>query len=118
MSSCSLEPFALKVGQVSEIVQAEGSYHLILLEERIPPKAIKFEDVKESLKADLMDKAVQATVKQLRQQLADQAYALCAQTQPDSNLTLPSAGAREKQCSHIAAGNQQDGPNHHHEQKK
>ena len=74
--------FALKVGQVSEIVQAEGAYHLILLEGRIPPKAVKFEDVKESLRADLMDKATQATVKQLRQQLADQAIAGLSITDP------------------------------------
>jgi foldase protein PrsA len=65
--------FALKEGEVSDIVEADGAYHLILLEKRIPPKAVKFEDVKESLRADLMDRAVQATVKQLRQQLADQA---------------------------------------------
>jgi parvulin-like peptidyl-prolyl isomerase len=65
--------FGLKEGQVSEIVSAEGAFHLILLEKRIPPKAVKFEDVKDSLRADLQDKAVQATVKQLRGQLADQA---------------------------------------------
>ena len=67
--------FALKEGQVSEIVQAEGAYHLILLEKRIAPKAVKFEDVKESIRADLQDRAVQATVKQLRGQLSDQAIA-------------------------------------------
>ena len=65
--------FALKEGQVSEIVQAEGGYHLILLEKRIPPKAVKFEHVKESIRADLQDRALQATVKQLRQEVADQA---------------------------------------------
>ncbi|MEO6435669.1 MAG: peptidylprolyl isomerase [Tepidisphaeraceae bacterium] len=65
--------FALKEGQISEIVQAEGAYHLILLEKRIAPKAVKFEHVKESIRADLQDRALQATVKQLRQEVADQA---------------------------------------------
>ena len=65
--------FALKEGEVSEIVQAEGAYHLILLEERIPPKAVKFEHVKESIREDLQQRALDATVKQLRQEVADQA---------------------------------------------
>ena len=65
--------FALKEGQLSETVEAEGGFHLILLEKRNPPKVVKFEDVKETLRVDLQDKAVQATVKQLRGQLADQA---------------------------------------------
>jgi parvulin-like peptidyl-prolyl isomerase len=64
--------FKLKEGEVSDPVEAEGAYHLILLEKRIPPKAVKFEDVKESLRAELQDRALQATVKQLRADLADQ----------------------------------------------
>jgi parvulin-like peptidyl-prolyl isomerase len=64
--------FALKEGGISDPVSAEGQFHLILLEKRIPPKAVKFDDVKESLRVDLQDKAVQATVKQLRSQLAEQ----------------------------------------------
>lgn len=65
--------FALKEGQVSEVVQAEGSFHLILLEKRIPPKAVKFEDVKETLRVDLEKRALEAGVKELRQQLSEQA---------------------------------------------
>ena len=64
--------FGLKEGQVSEVVLAQGAFHLILLEKRNAPKVVKFEDVKESVRADLQDKAVQATVLQLRRQLADQ----------------------------------------------
>ncbi len=67
--------FALKPGEVSDIVQAEGSYHLILLEERIPPKVVKFDDVKESIRADMESKGIDAMVKGMRQQLADQAAA-------------------------------------------
>lgn len=65
--------FALKEGEVSDIVQAEGAFHLILLEKRIPPKAVKFEDVRESLRKDLEQRAIDATVKTLRQQLGNQA---------------------------------------------
>jgi foldase protein PrsA len=65
--------FALKEGEISDVVQAEGGFHLILLEKRIPPKAVKFEDVKASLRKDLEARAVDATVKQLRQQLGNQA---------------------------------------------
>src|SRR5262249_45064890 len=65
--------FGMKPGQISDPVHAEGSYHLILLEERIPPKAVKFEDVKESLRADLQKRALEAAVKELRQQLSETA---------------------------------------------
>ena len=66
--------FALKTeGEVSDVVQADGGFHLIQLEKRIPPKAVKFEDVKESLRKDLYARAVDATVKSLRQQLGNQA---------------------------------------------
>jgi foldase protein PrsA len=64
--------FALKVGEVSDIVQAEGAFHLILLEKRNAPKVVKFEDVKESIRKDLHDRALEALVKQLRGQLAQQ----------------------------------------------
>ena len=64
--------FSLKPGQVSEVVLAENFFHLIKLEKRNPPKVVNFDDVKESVRADLQDKAVQATVIQLRGQLAQQ----------------------------------------------
>jgi hypothetical protein len=65
--------FALKEGEISDVVSAEGGYHLIKLEQRIPPKVVKFEDVKASLAEDLQERMVQAVVKQLRVQLADDA---------------------------------------------
>jgi len=66
--------FALKKeGDISDVVQAEGGFHLIQLEKRIPPKAVQFEDVKESLRKDLYARATDATVKQLRQQLGNEA---------------------------------------------
>lgn len=67
--------FNLKVGEISDPVQADGAYHLILLEERIPPRAVKFEDVKDVVRAELEDKMMQAAIKELRSALATQALA-------------------------------------------
>jgi hypothetical protein len=65
--------FALKEGEISDAVQAEGSLHLIKMERRIPPKAVKFEDVKDALREDLQEQLVQATMKTLRAQLGQDA---------------------------------------------
>lgn len=67
--------FDLKVGEVSAQVQAQGSYHLIKLEERIAPKAIKFEDVKDSLREDLQSQLILQAVKAIRTKLGQQALA-------------------------------------------
>jgi parvulin-like peptidyl-prolyl isomerase len=65
--------FNLKEGEVSTPINVEGSYQIIKLEKRIPPKAVKFEDVKESLREDLLDRLVTAAMQQLRAQIADEA---------------------------------------------
>jgi parvulin-like peptidyl-prolyl isomerase len=65
--------FALKEGEVSDAVQAEGAYHVIKLENRIPPKAVKFEDVKQSLREDLEERLIQATIKDLKTQMTQEA---------------------------------------------
>jgi parvulin-like peptidyl-prolyl isomerase len=65
--------FALKPGELSDPVEAKGAYHLLKLERRIEPKVFKFEDVKDSIREDLTERAVQETVKQLRQQIVQQA---------------------------------------------
>ena len=67
--------FSLKVGEVSDPVLADGAYHLIKVENRIEPKVVKFEDVKESLRADLNDKVLQAAVQELREKLQRQTRA-------------------------------------------
>ncbi|HEV7299407.1 MAG TPA: peptidyl-prolyl cis-trans isomerase [Tepidisphaeraceae bacterium] len=67
--------FGLKVGEVSEAVQADGAYHIIKLEQRIDPTVVKFEDVKESVRADLNDRLLQAAVRNLRQQITQDALA-------------------------------------------
>ena len=64
--------FALKNGEVSDVVQADNAYHIIKVENRIAPKAVKFEDVKETLRADLEDQVLQGAVKQLRDKVVKQ----------------------------------------------
>lgn len=64
--------FNLKVGEVSDPVANAKSFHLIKMIERIPPKAVKFEDVKDSVRADLVERLSQVTIQQLRQQLSAQ----------------------------------------------
>ncbi len=68
--------FSLKPGEVSDTVQAGDAYHLILLEKRIAPKAVKFDDVKESLRKDLAERLTQVQMKNLRVQLLNQVTTL------------------------------------------
>jgi parvulin-like peptidyl-prolyl isomerase len=62
--------FALKEpGDVSDPVQTGDAFHLIQLVRKIPPRAVKFEDVKESVRAELYDRLMEATTTQLRKEL-------------------------------------------------
>ena len=66
--------FALqKPGDISDIVEADGAYHLIQLMDRIAPVAVKFEDVKDSVRQDLDEALTEAAVKDIRVQLGQQA---------------------------------------------
>ncbi len=67
--------FALDEGEVSDLIQAGGSWHLIKLEKKIDPKVVKFEDVKDSLRESIRDQMVIEAFKQLRNRLAQQALA-------------------------------------------
>lgn len=59
--------FSLKnKGEVSDVVSADGAYHLIQLIERIPPKIIKFEDVRDSVKQYLYEAQLEGATKELR----------------------------------------------------
>jgi len=58
-----------KPGDISDPVEADGAYHLIQLEQRIAPTAVKFEDVKDSVRQDLAEALTDSAVKQLRAQL-------------------------------------------------
>jgi parvulin-like peptidyl-prolyl isomerase len=75
--------FALKPGELSDPIEAKGAYHLLKLEQRIPPKVFKFDDVKESIREELQERAVQETVKQLRAQIVQQARERLKIEQPE-----------------------------------
>lgn len=61
--------FALKPGEVSDPVQANGKYHLLQLVERIEPKAVKFENVRDGVEQELKEDWVQQGMFKLREQL-------------------------------------------------
>jgi len=64
--------FALKEGEVSDAVAVNSTYHLIKLEKRIPPRAVKYEDVKDSVRDEVTERLMQATIANMRQALAVQ----------------------------------------------
>jgi len=74
--------FALKEGEVSDAVQMDGVYQIIKLEKRFAPKAVKFEDVKESLREDMQQGLVQQTMTQLRDQIKRDAMTALIIDQP------------------------------------
>jgi parvulin-like peptidyl-prolyl isomerase len=65
--------FSLKPGETSDVVAYEASYLLIKQIEKIAPRAVKFEDVKESVRRTLDEKLLQTAMKKLREDLANQA---------------------------------------------
>ena len=65
--------FSLKQGEVSDPVEANGTYHVLKLEHRNAPKAVKFEDVKDSLREDVHFELLLQAVNGVRARLAQQA---------------------------------------------
>jgi foldase protein PrsA len=65
--------FALQVGQVSEPVQDGGLYHLVKLEERIAPRTVKFEDVKDSVREEVATRLAQDQMVAMRQEINQRA---------------------------------------------
>ncbi|HSV14494.1 MAG TPA: peptidyl-prolyl cis-trans isomerase, partial [Tepidisphaeraceae bacterium] len=61
----------LKQGQVSpDAVVVESKYHLIKLERIIPPKVVKYEDVKDSVRKTLEEQWIEFAMREYRNQLA------------------------------------------------
>jgi hypothetical protein len=63
--------FALKINEVSETLAVGDTTHLIKLAKIIPPKIVKYEDVKDSVREELSEQWIQLGVKTLRNQLAE-----------------------------------------------
>ncbi|HZZ42513.1 MAG TPA: peptidylprolyl isomerase [Tepidisphaeraceae bacterium] len=63
--------FSLKEpGEISDPIQTGDSFHLIQLVQKIAPKAVKYEDVKDSVRKELYDRLMYATITELRKELA------------------------------------------------
>jgi parvulin-like peptidyl-prolyl isomerase len=65
--------FALQPGQVSDTLSLGGNWYIIKLEQKFPPKAVKFDAVRESLRKSMTDRVVEATMDNLRNGLNQQA---------------------------------------------
>ena len=65
--------FSLKEGEVSDIVECDGAYHLIKLEQKFPPRAVKFESVRDGLREKVREQLIQGIVVKFRDDLAQQA---------------------------------------------
>lgn len=61
--------FELEPGQVSNPFEAEGSYHVLKLERRIPPDATPFEDLREKLRTGLHARLVARRMEALARRL-------------------------------------------------
>lgn len=74
--------FSLKDGEVSDPVAFEGSYHLLRVERRMAPKAIKFEDMRDTIREELQEKIIIQAQKKLRNDFAQAALAKVQITDP------------------------------------
>lgn len=62
--------FAMQPGQVSsDLIQDKGFYHILKVERRIAPIAVKFEDVKESVREELVRRRAATLMSAKRQEL-------------------------------------------------
>jgi parvulin-like peptidyl-prolyl isomerase len=58
-----------KKGEISQIVSTGETFQIIMLEERIMPKGVKFEDVRDLLRRELLEEMVQRAMGLFRQKI-------------------------------------------------
>lgn len=64
--------FSLQPGQVSDTLNFGGNCYIIKLEQKFPPKAVKFDNVKDALRKSMFERLVQGLMEQLNSKLGEQ----------------------------------------------
>jgi len=57
--------YALKAGEVSEVIETPIGYHVAKLEQRLPPRKIPFEEAKETIRSELLREKRDRAVREL-----------------------------------------------------
>jgi parvulin-like peptidyl-prolyl isomerase len=91
--------FSAKVGDISDTIQADNSYHILKLERKTEPKVVKFEDEKEHLKNDLKEQAVQEGITVLRAKLTQMAHETMKIEDPILNQQFEERAAEAKKAA-------------------
>ena len=68
--------FSLQPGQVSDTLSLGGHFYIIKLEQKFPPKAVKFESVKDALRRSMYDRLTQNLMQELDGNLGRRAVEL------------------------------------------
>jgi len=97
--------FALKPGEVSDPVKTGDALHLIKLVERIPPQNVRFEDHRESVRANLQNALLTVTMRQMHMQLT-------GQVTREIRIEDPLLRSQFREQLDRAAGDTHDSPEH------
>lgn len=88
--------FKLKKGEVSAPVQSQFGWHLIKVEDRRPIKLPSFDEMKESLKAEATNKAVESYVEGLLKAADIKYFGADGKEKPFARELSPAAGKAEE----------------------
>lgn len=88
--------FKLKKGEISAPIKSEFGWHIIQVEDRRPLQIASFDDMKETLKGELANKAVQSYVEGLLKKADIKYYSAEGKEKPFSTSLSPAAKGTEK----------------------